>query len=255
MRQKTILIVVTLLFVSFTLTATARVGKGPRPPGPRNARQATLQVESLPQSHLCYLKGEGPLPAVIYNHGGKGGQIGGSPKETCEALAKMGVVGYAPIRQKTASLRADIHNVLTAVDDMKKLRKVDSGRLGIMGFSSGALLALETAIKRAEDFRAIILMAPAPGERGRLEKLLEDADQISAPVLILVAQNDTMRVNHVEWSRKTYRALKEAGKEVQLIEYPPFGTDGHRMFFGVGSYWQDVTRFLHLTLNPSRPSS
>ena len=40
-------------------------------------------------------------------------------------------------------------------------------------------------------------------------------------------------------------ALRAAGKEVESIVYPPFGDDGHRLFFVVRpEYWTDVVTFL-----------
>lgn len=49
--------------------------------------------------------------AVIYNHGGLGNKIGGSPQETCEALAKEGLVGFSPIGRQTRSLEGHLDDV------------------------------------------------------------------------------------------------------------------------------------------------
>ena len=46
-------------------------------------------------------------------------------------------------------------------------------------------------------------------------------------------------------------ALLAANKETTLLVYPPFGNDGHRMFFEIGGYWQDIESFLIDNLNSS----
>ncbi len=39
-------------------------------------------------------------------------------------------------------------------------------------------------------------------------------------------------------------ALESAGSSVEYILYPPYGDDGHELFFEVDDYWSDVTTFL-----------
>ncbi len=39
-------------------------------------------------------------------------------------------------------------------------------------------------------------------------------------------------------------ALKNAGRDVPMIVYPPYPGDGHQLFSTVGSYWNDVIAFL-----------
>jgi hypothetical protein len=48
----------------------------------------------------------------------------------------------------------------------------------------------------------------------------------------------------LEETKSLNRALEEAGKDVQLIVYPPFGRYGHALFFDLGHYWPDVLEFL-----------
>ncbi len=57
--------------------------------------------------YLCRPSGTGKFPAVLYNHGGVGNIIGGAPKETCEALAAVGFVGFVPRNHAAYVSRAD----------------------------------------------------------------------------------------------------------------------------------------------------
>lgn len=195
---------------------------------------------------LCKPKGEGPFPVVLYHHGGFGDFIGGAPRETCAALAGAGFIGFAPIRRKDLSMEGNLDDVLAAVEFAKHLPEADPQRIGMIGFSRGGLLALMAA-GQGTGFKAIVLMAPAPG-RGHLEAFLPSARTISAPVLLMVAENDKGQADHVAIARRIKEALEAAGREVKFLLYPPYGNDGHRMFFEVGAYWKDVEDFLKKNL-------
>jgi dienelactone hydrolase len=140
------------------------------------------------------------------------------------------------------SLRGHLSDVLSGLDYVKDLESVDKNRIGMMGFSRGALLTIVAGTRRA-DLKALVIMAPAPG-RGALDRSLKEAGSITAPVLLLVAKNDNRRIDHVQVSREVKHVLDSAGKQSQLIVYRPYGSDGHQMFFSVGGYWKDVRDFL-----------
>lgn len=197
---------------------------------------------------LCRPDGPGPFPAVVFNHGGVGDIIGGDPLGSCAALAKAGYVGFSPIRRLTRTLVGHGDDVDAAIAKVKSLPYVDAGRLGLIGFSRGGMLTLLAATTR-NDLKAVVIMATASGGRGQLSRGMAEAARISAPVLLLVAENDTgsrtsMGFNTMDGMRGLERALKDAGKDVRLVVYPAFGGDGHQLFFSVGSYWKDVTAFL-----------
>ena len=173
--------------------------------------------------------------------------MGGAPEETCAALARDGYVGLSPLRRQTVSLEGHLDDVLAAVDFLLDLEYVDKDRVGIMGFSRGGMLTFAAATVRSE-FGAIIIMAPAP-PKGPLENSLSAAANVSAPVLFLVAENDTMQADHIETSRTYMQALVAAGKDAALILYPPYKNDGHWMFFEIGDYWSDVQRYFDEHLN------
>ena len=194
---------------------------------------------------LCLPKGVGPFAAVLYHHGGMGTQIGGAPKATCDALAKAGFVGLSLIRRSTRSLQGHLDDAEVAVNYVKKRADVDPDRIGLIGFSRGGLLAWQQAAQRI-DLSAVVIMAVAVNRQLNLG----DALAMNAPFLVLVAQNDTgSRLtkgnNTVDFSRQLVDALEKAGRDVQLLVYPPFRNDGHTLFFDVRSeYWPDVIGFL-----------
>jgi hypothetical protein len=64
----------------------------------------------------------------------------------------------------------------------------------------------------------------------------------------MVAENDNIREDHVILTKRMKTALEKEGKDVELILYPPYQDDGHRMFFEIGPYWAHVVRFLNRTL-------
>ncbi len=198
--------------------------------------------------YLCKPAGPGPFPAVVYNHGGLGHIIGGAPRETCRALAASGIVGFSPIRRQTRPLHGHLDDVMAGLEYVRGLDVADPGRIAMIGFSRGGLLTFMAATS-GKDLRGVAIMASASG-RGHLEAELTDAGAVTAPVLILVAENDTgsrrtMGQDLVRASRRIDRALRAAGRPSRLIVYPPQGDDGHSIFFDVGSYWADVEKFLN----------
>ncbi len=206
------------------------------------------QGEYTLKGQLCMPSGNGPFTAILYNHGGLGTTIGGAPSETCAALAKAGYVGFSPTRRPTKSLAGHLDDVMAAVNYLKRQTFVDSSSIGIMGFSRGGMLTYQAAA-RSRDFKAAVIMATAMRRGGRGLDLRE-ADSINVPVLVLVAENDTgshrtKGMNTVEGTRKLTQALKEAGKDVKLIIYPPYGSDGHTLFFSMGDYWSDIVKFFN----------
>lgn len=205
-----------------------------------------LQVQALDDgSYVCTPAGSGPFPGVLYNHGGLGMAVGGDLMGTCEALAQAGYVGYSKARRLTESpsVLGHIDDVYDGLEAMLAIDVVDTARIGILGFSRGGMLTLQAAVERPQAFSAIVTMAPA-SVKGKLDEVLESADKIGAPVLVLVSENDLFQDDHVALAQAVVDALEAAGKPVERLLYGPFGDDGHERFFVVGSYWDDILIFL-----------
>jgi len=198
-------------------------------------------------SSLCRPEGDGPFPAALYNHGGLGDAVGGDLEGTCEALAEAGYLAYSKQRRLTESLDGHIDDVQAGLDVLIDDPDWDGGEMAILGFSRGGLLTLQIAKDQPDLFGAVVLMAPADA-KGTLIEELENVSAISAPVLVLVSENDLYQDDHVALAEAVRDALDAAGKDVGYIEYGPYGDDGHERFFEVGSYWSDVTDFLASSL-------
>ena len=194
------------------------------------------------EAFFCRPGGEGPFPVVIYNHGGLGQAVGGDAEATCQALARAGFLGFAPMRRKTRTLGGHLDDVEAGLRHALALEGADGERIAMLGFSRGGLLTFQTALRR-DDLDAIVLMAPASG-RGALEAALPRASRLKPPALVLVARNDNAQADHVALARRIEGALTGAQREVRLVVYPPYEQDGHRLFFRVGDYWDDVIAHL-----------
>jgi dienelactone hydrolase len=197
--------------------------------------------------YLCLPVGPGPFAAVVYNHGGVGDRVGGAPRETCEVLATAGYIGFSPIRRATRSLDGHGDDIRAALARLQQVASVDVSRIAMIGFSRGALLTYQAAIE-TPSLKAAVLMATAVPPRQFARSMGKPAD-IAMPLLFLVAENDTgsrttKGRNTLKGTRNMHRALADAGKDVTLIVYPPYGDDGHTLFFSVGAYMSDVLVFL-----------
>ena len=205
------------------------------------------------QGTVCLPGGNGPFPAVIYHHGGAGRRVGGAPEDTCTALASAGFVGLAVIRRPTRPLTGHLDDADAAVDYAKQLPSVDPQRIGVIGFSRGGLLAWQQAVSR-RDLAAVVIMAVAVNP----ELDLDDTARINAPVLILVAKNDTgskytRNRDTARFTRRLVSALRQAGRKVRSIVYPPFQPEGHTLFFRVRpEYFSDVVQFLKSNLKGNK---
>ena len=141
------------------------------------------------KGYLCRPSGAGPFPAVLYNHGGLGNIIGGAPKETCEALAEAGFVGFAPIRRQTRSMGGHPYDVQAGLNYLLGIDYVDRNRVAMMGFSRGGALTFMAAARAAPIKAAVIMASVSPPPKSGFT--LGDAVNIRVPVLLLVAKNDT----------------------------------------------------------------
>ena len=192
---------------------------------------------------MCRPPGEGPFAAVLYNHGGLGTIVGGDLAGTCRSLAEAGYLARSEKRQETRQLTGHLTEVLEGLKRLRSHPDADASRIGMMGFSRGGLLTLQAAISQPEYIHAVVLMAPAHG-KSAMERTLQRVSRIDDPVRVFVSENDQTQANHVQISHEVADTLRMADKDVDLIIYPPYGDDGHKLFFLVQEpYWSDLIAF------------
>lgn len=200
------------------------------------------------QALICRPEGKGPFPTVIYNHGlivdnvgyQRAARRGYDLSGICHALAADGFLAFAPLRQSgKGNIPRHKEEVSQAVDYVKSLPEVDPSRIALMGFSRGGLLTLMVGVER-NDLRALLIVAPAPGGRGDFAKAVGRAASLNTPVLLLVEAGDGTDI--LENFNILEHALKSHGKDHRSIRYTRGG--GHRLFYDVGYYWDDVRSFL-----------
>jgi dienelactone hydrolase len=199
------------------------------------------------KGYLCRPAGNGPFPAVAFNHGGVGNIMGGVPKETCQALAAAGYVAFAPIRRQTRAMTGHLDDVQAGLAYLLGLGYVDRSRVAMAGFARGGALTFMAAARGAPIKAAVIMASAMPPRDSGFT--LDDAPKIRVPVLLLVAENDTgsrktVGQNTVETVQQMSDRLSAAGNAPKLVVYPAYGSDGHEMFFEIGAYWKDVLDFL-----------
>lgn len=227
-----------LIVVLFTLSTASTLVAG----GNYTFQEVVYSKEHTLKGYLARPSGEGPLPTIIYHHGGLGAHLGGSPKETSIALARAGYVGFSPLRRRTRPMKDAIEDADAAMAFINRLDYVDKKRLAVLGFSRGGHLAFYNGAKNP-GIKAMVIMACAPGRRNQSEFFAKVRD-VKASVLLLVAENDNERTDLVALIKKIKQTLDEEHKDARLIVYPPYKNDGHRMFFEIGAYWKDVIKFL-----------
>ena len=212
-----------------------------------DARMASGRMEE-DRIGVCRPEGKGPYPTVIYNHGlvvdmfGIGGaaQHGYNLDGICRALAADGFLTFTPIRRSgRRDIPAHKEEVSQAVDYVKRQPDVDLSRIALMGFSRGALLTLMVGVERS-DLKALLILAPAPGGKGDFRETVKSVPLVNAPVLLLVEAGDGTDI--LENYDMLDQALRAHGKEVRGILYNRGG--GHRLFYDVNYYWEDVRAFL-----------
>jgi carboxymethylenebutenolidase len=243
-------------------------------------RSAGLRI----QAYLYKPDGDGPFPAIIYNHGSREGRERASaPFEHIGAwLARAGYVVLVPERRGygrsdgptwpeavgrdrarfVPRLHEETEDVLAAADYLRAQPFVDPKRFGIMGWSFGGIVTM-FAVSRSSQFGAAIDQAGGAltwhGNPDIRSALMAAAERVSVPTLLQVAENDRTTA-----SITTVGAILERrGVTHRTVVYAPFlpsrdGTlaPGHLLFSVQGlSVWQgDVLEFLGRHLGATTPS-
>lgn len=208
---------------------------------------ALAAAQSVAIRAIDYPGSEGPMPGTLYVPDG-GGRLPGvlvlhtasGPGPNLEAFAReLAVAGFVALTPDFFALhdfgadgRTD-HPLISAdlegaLGFLARERRVDPGRLGVVGFSFGGRAAVQLAAARPAELRAVVvyyaiashaaLGRPLSGRAARAEPLTARVAALRAPVLIQHGEADT-RVP-VEQARRLHRSLVAAGKSSTLHTYP-----------------------------------
>ena len=229
------------------------------------------------QAYLYRPEGDGPFPAVIYNHGSRSGRERQSvPFEHIgRLLTSAGYVALVSERRgygrsdgaawpedvgkhrgrTVPRLEEETDDVLAAVDFLRTQAFVDARRLGLMGWSFGGIVTM-FAVSCGNVFAVAVDQAGGaltwntnPGVRAALTAA---AQKSTTPTLLQVAENDRT-TNSITTVAKI---LDKRGIPHRMVIYPPFtaatplpfgtGAPGHVVFAERGmSVWSaDALEFL-----------
>jgi dienelactone hydrolase len=210
------------------------------------------------EAYLYRPPGDGPFPALIYNHGSRPGfereerpfrhiaqefvpagyvvlvvERRGYGKSDGEMFSRE--VGMDRGARFVNRLVAEAGDVDAGVDHLAKQSFVDKRRIAIMGWSLGGIVTVLTASRRTDVRAAIDQAAGALSWKSSPElqaKLREAAGKVQVPLLTMVAENDA--------TTDAARAIDGAVRETtphRLIVYPPFHAsaptgvaEGHLLF-------------------------
>jgi len=242
-----------------------------------SARAAEPQLVAFPSGDLELRgfifkpEGDGPFPAVLYNHGSE--KLPGSKPEIGNFFARNGYVLFVPHRRgqgrspggyimdalrnvpgptrgqlMVSLLEQQQQDVVAALDYLKKLRYVDAKRIAVAGCSFGGIQTVLTAEKDLDLRAAVPFAAGAMTWKGSTElqaRLIAAVKRATVPVLLIQAENDY----DLSPTQVLSKEMEQAGKPHQAKVYPPYGTtqaEGHGgfCFRGVDVWGGDVLSFL-----------
>jgi carboxymethylenebutenolidase len=240
------------------------------------------------RGYLWRPDGDGPVPAIVWNHGserrpavphelaefyasagyaffaphrrGHGESAGEYPLAGLREQALVEAQGYAGYRRKAIELLIEMHDAyledtIAAVGWLAEQPFVDPARMAMSGVSHGGI---QTILAAGADVgtRAYVPFAPAAlAWRGNPELhdfLLRAARTAKAPIFLIQAKNDFS----LGPSQVLGQELRRKGHPNRARVYPPYGRDnesGHAAFAcrGTDVWGSDVRVFLDEALNHS----
>jgi predicted phosphoribosyltransferase/dienelactone hydrolase len=136
--------------------------------------------------------GRGPHPVVVFAHGWGSGKDSPRNRATAEALREAGVAAFlfdftghgesgGTMEESTQAQQVD--DLGAALGLLESLDEVDAGRMGVVGASSGAAVALLRA-QADPRIRALALRSANP------EGAAATAPRVTAPTLLVVGERD-----------------------------------------------------------------
>jgi len=196
-------------------------------------------------AHLYLPQGAGPFPGVLVLHTSGGPEL--EVEEYAKALAKEGFaalsVDYfaargASLNDPNKNWPSEVADLSAAVDYLLSRGEVKKDGVGAVGFSLGALRAMQVGGVRSEVKAVVGYYGPydpmqrlwlPEARRTRAPSALPEAARISAAVLIFHGDRDLE--SPVGEAQAMAKALKDAGKSVDLVVYQKAG---HRFNFKMG---------------------
>ncbi|MBI4591525.1 MAG: alpha/beta fold hydrolase [Candidatus Rokubacteria bacterium] len=180
----------------------ARAARGPSPVGPAAAppdpaapglRVSFKNALGLQLAGVLLVPAAGgPHPVVVFSHGWGSGKDSPRNRAVAEALRAAGCAAFlfdftghgeseGALQESTQTQQVD--DLGAALDLLETFEEVDRGRMGLVGASSGAAVAL---LRAAEDarIRALVLRSANP------EGAEAAAPRVAAPTLLVVGEHD-----------------------------------------------------------------
>jgi dienelactone hydrolase len=216
-------------------------------------------------------EGNGPFPAVLYNHGSE--KLPGSKPEIGNFFAANGYVLFVPhrrgqgrspggyimdaLRNTPSTIRGQLmvslleqqqQDVVAALEYLRNLQYVNAKRIAVAGCSFGGIQTLLSAEKDLGLRAAIPFAAAAMTWSGSAEiqtRLVAAVKRATVPVFLIQAENDY----DLGPTRVLSKELELAGKVHKTAVYPPYGVtvaDGHGGFCfrgctcGARMFWRSL---------------
>ncbi len=224
-------------------------------------------------------KGDGPFPAILYNHGSAPGMLNSQASKIIGPLfAERGWAFFMPYRRgqglsakagpyigdeledarkrggkkerfatMVTLLSTDhLQDQLAALQWLKSQKFIQATRVAAAGNSFGGIEAV-LGVAQAPYCAAVDASGGAEtwSEAPELQGLLKAAVRKSnAPIFFFQAENDF----DLSPSKVLFTEMKQAGKEAALKIYPPYGSsnsDGHNFaYLGSATWFKDVFAFV-----------
>jgi len=226
------------------------------------------------QAYVYQPEGDGPFPAVIYNHGTRDGRERASSPfpHVGKMLTRAGYAVLVPERRGygksdgeiwwkevgsdqsrlISRLQAESDDVLAGIDYLRGLSYVDTKRLAVMGWSFGGVVTM-LAAARGSAFLAAVDQAGGAltwdGNSHMRSALIAAAEKSTIPTLFMVAKNDRTTASVTTLAD----VFKKRNVPHRLVIYEPFtpsqggrAAPGHALFSsqGAGLWENDVIEFL-----------
>jgi carboxymethylenebutenolidase len=233
------------------------------------------------RGELFVPKGEGPFPAVLYNHGSAPGMLNSEASKVIAPLYTVkSWIFFMPYRrgqglsseagkyigaeienafkaggEKVAAkkmvdlLKGDhLSDQLAALNWLREQKFVNKNRIAVAGNSFGGIESILGAAK--ENYCAAVNAsggAESWAKAPSLQVLMkESVRKAKAPIFFFQAANDF----DLSPSRILSEEMKSAGRKYEIKIYPAYGktpNEGHKFAYAGSSIWfDDVVRFLDL---------